>query len=48
MAVGAVAFAVYCVAAVPLLRRFGAWRGSAAALGAWAVAAALGYAVVFA
>ena len=46
MAVGAVAFAVYCVAAVPLLRRWGAWRGSAAALGAWAVTALLGYLLV--
>lgn len=46
MAVGAVAFAVYCVAAVPLLRRWGAWRGSATALLAWAATAALGYALV--
>jgi hypothetical protein len=46
MAVGAVAFAVYCVVAVPLLRRWGAWRGSAAALVAWAGTAAIGYALV--
>jgi Protein of unknown function (DUF3147) len=46
MAVSAVAFAVYCVAAVPLMRRWGAWRGSAAALAAWAVTAVLGYALV--
>jgi uncharacterized protein DUF3147 len=46
MAVGAVAFTVYCLAVVPLLRRLGAWRGSFAALGVWAVVAALGYAVV--
>src|SRR5690242_18519876 len=46
MAVGAVAFVVYCLAAVPLVRRFGAWKGSAAALLAWAVVAAAGAAVV--
>lgn len=46
MAVGAVAFALYCATVVPLLRRWGAWRGSAAALGAWAVTALLGYLLV--
>jgi hypothetical protein len=48
MAVGAVAFTVYCLAAVPLIRRFGPWRGSAAALAAWALTAAAGYAAVLA
>ncbi len=48
MAVGAVAFGVYCAVAVPLLGRWGAWRGSGAALGAWAVTAALGYLLVLA
>src|SRR4051794_5211415 len=47
MVVGAVAFTVYCLAAVPLVRRWGAWWGSAAALVAWGIVAALGYAVVF-
>ncbi len=46
MAVGAVAFAAYCAAAVPLLPRLGAWLGSAAALGAWAVVAVAGYLLV--
>jgi hypothetical protein len=45
MAVGAVAFTAYCLLAVPLVRRWGAWRGSAAALAGWAVVAAAGYAV---
>jgi hypothetical protein len=42
MIVGAVAFTVYCLAAVPLVRRWGAWRGSAAALLAWGSVAAAG------
>jgi hypothetical protein len=46
MQVGAVAFTVYCLAAVPLLRRWGAWRGSLGALAAWASAATIGYALV--
>ncbi|WP_213450443.1 DUF3147 family protein [Rhizomonospora bruguierae] len=46
MAVGAVALTIYCVVAVALLRRWGVWRGSAAALGAWVVTAALGYLLV--
>ncbi|WP_067703878.1 DUF3147 family protein [Actinoplanes awajinensis] len=46
MAVGAVAFVVYCVATAPLVRRFGAWQGSAGALLIWATVAAAGYAVV--
>jgi len=48
MAVGAVAFVLYCLAAVPLVRRFGAWKGSAGALVVWGVVSALGYAVVLA
>jgi len=48
MQVGAVAFTVYCLAAVPLIRRWGAWRGSAAALGAWTVVAFAGYLLVLA
>jgi hypothetical protein len=48
MAVGAAAFVVYCVTAVPLVRRFGAWPGSVGALVAWGVVAAAGYAVVLA
>lgn len=46
MAVGAAAFVVYCLATAPLVRRFGAWQGSAAALLIWAAIAALGYSVV--
>jgi hypothetical protein len=37
MQVGAVAFTVYCLAAVPLLKRWGAWRGSVAAKGSASV-----------
>ena len=43
MRVGAVAFTVYCLVAAPLIRRWGAWRGSGAALGAWTAVAGLGY-----
>ncbi len=43
MQVGAVAFAVYCVAAAGLVKVLGAWWGSAAAIGVWAVVAAAGY-----
>jgi hypothetical protein len=46
MAIGAVAFTVYCLAAVPLLGRLGAWWGSLAALGVWGAVAAAGYLVV--
>ncbi|GIH21523.1 hypothetical protein [Rugosimonospora africana] len=46
MQIGAAAFAVYCVAAVPLVGKLGAWRGSACSLGAWAVTATLGYLVL--
>jgi len=45
MIVGAVAFTGYCLAAVPLIKRFGAGRGSAAALAVWAAIAAAGYGV---
>ncbi|MFF0306551.1 DUF3147 family protein [Streptosporangium sp. NPDC004379] len=47
MAVGAIAFVVYCLVGVPLLKRWGAWKGSAAALGVWLVAAVAGYLVVW-
>jgi hypothetical protein len=47
MIVGALAFIVYCLAAVPLIKAWGAWRGSAAALGVWAVVAAVGYGVAW-
>jgi hypothetical protein len=46
MIVGAAAFVVYCLAATPLVRRFGAWMGSAGALLIWAAVAAVGYAAV--
>ncbi len=46
MAVGALAFTVYCLSAVPLTRRFGTWRGSCAALIAWALTATVGYLVI--
>jgi uncharacterized membrane protein (GlpM family) len=46
MAAGAAAFVAYCLAAVPLVRRFGAWKGSATALLIWAAVAAAGYSVV--
>jgi uncharacterized membrane protein (GlpM family) len=42
MLIGAGAFTVYCVAAVPLLRRWGTWRGSLAALLVWAISAGIG------
>jgi len=45
MVVGAVAFFVYCLAAVPFIKAWGAWRGCAAALGVWAIVAAVGYGV---
>jgi uncharacterized membrane protein (GlpM family) len=43
MLVGAAAFTVYCLAVLPLVSRWGAWRGSAAALVSWALAATVGY-----
>ena len=46
MLIGAVAFTVYCLAAVPLLRRWGAWRGSLAALLVWTVTAGVGLAAL--
>ena|SRR5689334_19620105 len=48
MAVGAVAFTVYCLTAAPLLGRLGAWRGSLAALGVWGAVAGAGYLLVLA
>ncbi|MFF0223805.1 DUF3147 family protein [Streptomyces sp. NPDC004629] len=46
MVAGAAAFTAYCLVAVPALARFGALRGSAAALVVWyAAAAAIAYAV---
>lgn len=48
MAVGGAGFVVYCLAAVPLVRRFGAWKGSAGALAAWGIVCAVGYAAVLA
>jgi uncharacterized membrane protein (GlpM family) len=46
MAVGAAAFVTYCLATPLLVRRFGAWKGSAGALLVWAAVAAVGYATV--
>jgi uncharacterized membrane protein (GlpM family) len=46
MAVGAVAFVVYCLVAPSLTRRFGARKGSAGALLIWAAIAAAGYSAV--
>jgi uncharacterized membrane protein (GlpM family) len=46
MAVGAAAFVVYCLATAPLVRRFGAWKGSAGALLVWAAVATVGYSAV--
>jgi hypothetical protein len=48
MAVGAVAFTAYCVVVVPLIGRWGPWRGSVAALGVWGAVAAAGYGLVLA
>jgi Protein of unknown function (DUF3147) len=46
MLLGAVAFTLYCVAAVPALTRWGGWRGSGGALVAWFAVAFLLVAVV--
>ncbi|HEY0531858.1 MAG TPA: DUF3147 family protein [Actinoplanes sp.] len=46
MAVGAAAFVAYCLATTPMVRRFGAWKGSAGALLIWAAVAVVGYSVV--
>jgi hypothetical protein len=46
MAVGAVGFVFYCLAAVPLCARLGTWRGSALALLAWGGVATAGYVLV--
>jgi Protein of unknown function (DUF3147) len=43
MAVGAASFVAYCLVVVPLCRRLGTWRGSAAALTVWGAVAAAGY-----
>ncbi|MGI5162446.1 DUF3147 family protein [Microbispora sp. CA-102843] len=45
MQIGAVGFTLYCLIAVPLLRRWGAWWGAVAALAVWGVAVAAGYAL---
>ncbi|MFB9907785.1 DUF3147 family protein [Allokutzneria oryzae] len=45
MVVGAAAFTVYCLVAVPLVKRWGALRGSGVAVVAWLAAATLGYLV---
>ncbi|SDZ16972.1 Protein of unknown function [Micromonospora pattaloongensis] len=46
MQIGAVAFTVYCLVAAPMLRRWGAYRGSWIALVVWASVAVVGYLVV--
>ncbi|MEU4215617.1 hypothetical protein [Actinoplanes sp. NPDC026623] len=43
MAVGAAGFVGYCLATPPLVRRLGAWKGSAAALLVWTAVSAAGY-----
>lgn len=43
MVVGAVAFTLYCLAAVPALGRYGGVRGSSLALILWFAAAAIGW-----
>jgi Protein of unknown function (DUF3147) len=46
MIAGAVGFTAYCLAAVLLIKVWGVWRGSAAALVVWAAVAAAAYPVV--
>jgi hypothetical protein len=46
MTVGAIAFTIYCLVAVPALRRWGLWRGSMVALVAWGIAATALFPVV--
>jgi hypothetical protein len=46
MVVGAIAFTVYCLVAVPALRRWGLWWGSMVALVAWGIAASALFPVV--
>ncbi|NAS20624.1 DUF3147 family protein [Herbidospora sp. NEAU-GS84] len=46
MVAGGVALVAYCALAVPLVRRFGALKGSAGALLLWAAVAWLGWTVV--
>jgi hypothetical protein len=41
MVAGAVAFTVYCLVAVPALRRWGVWRACGIALVAWGIVAGL-------
>ncbi|WP_169949107.1 DUF3147 family protein [Microbispora sp. H11081] len=43
MQIGAVGFTLYCLIAVPLVRRWGAWWGALAALAVWGVVAPAGY-----
>ncbi|MEU6428589.1 DUF3147 family protein [Microbispora sp. NPDC046973] len=45
MQIGAVGFTLYCLIAVPLLGRWGVWRGALTALAVWGVVAAAGYAL---
>ncbi|WP_432927830.1 hypothetical protein ACQPZZ_00350 [Microbispora sp. CA-135349] len=45
MQIGAVGFALYCLIAVPLLRRWGTWWGALAALTVWGAVVAVGYAL---
>ncbi len=45
MVIGAVAFTVYCLLVVPLIRKWGAVRGSAVAVAGWGIATALGFLV---
>jgi len=45
MQIGAAAFILYCLIAVPLLRRWGTWWGALAALAVWGAAVAVGYAL---
>ncbi|WP_066361387.1 DUF3147 family protein [Herbidospora mongoliensis] len=46
MIVGAVALVAYCALAVPMVRRFGALKGSTWALLLWAAVAWLGWTVI--
>ncbi|MFJ2032704.1 DUF3147 family protein [Streptosporangium sp. NPDC087985] len=46
MQIGAAAFILYCLVAVPLLKIWGAWPGALAALGIWLVAVTAGYLLV--
>jgi uncharacterized membrane protein len=46
MIVGSVALLAYCLLAVPLVHRWGAFKGSASAVAVWALVAGAGWAVV--